>query len=249
MEEGEIEEVLGKLESEFSRGNYEAAKILGFWKTVNAAKKNPKLAAAFGERIGRIDKLLFESKAWVKLGYRTGTVIELTGAVLGFIFLYLGTRSTGTESTLFYTASSLILTTALHPISHVVAAWLTGIKFHFYFLNGPLLFEPTLKVDYATYVKTPARMRVLFHLAGAINSVLMTFFVLIVALLDSNASGTTKTVLAIIWLFTTASEAFPLIFTRLGMPKILFADFRKSDSYRALREWRIWKNRIRSEGL
>jgi hypothetical protein len=128
--------------------------------------------------------------------------------------------------------------TALHPISHIIAANLFGIRFHFYFLNGPMLIEPTLKVDYSTYVKTPPKSRALFHFVGAVNSVFITLFVLVVALLDPEATDITKTILAALWLFTTASELFPLLFIRLGLPKILFADFRKSDSYRTLREWR-----------
>ncbi len=129
--------------------------------------------------------------------------------------------------------------TALHPLSHALVAWLFGIRFHFYFLNGPALVEPTLKVDYASYVKTSSKKRALFHFAGVVNSVLVTLLVLLVSLYDVDASSETRIILAAIWLFTTASEIFPLILVRLGISKILFADLRKTDSYRTLREWRM----------
>jgi hypothetical protein len=239
MKEGEIEDILGKLESEFGEGNYDAAKKLGFWKVVKAAKKEPTIAQNFGERIGRIDKLLFESKVWTKLDYKLGTMIELVGALFGVLFLYYGASSTGIESTIFYVASSLVLMTALHPLAHSLAAWLFGIRFHFYFLNGPLLIEPTLKVDYSTYVKATPKKRSIFHLAGAINSITVTFIVFLVALLDPDAQGVAKLILGLWWFFTTGSEIIPLIFTGMGRPKVFFADFRKTDSYRALREWKL----------
>ena len=87
MEEGKIEEILGKIESEFSKGNYGAAGELGFWKVVKAAKRDPKIAEGFAQRIGRIDRLLFESKTWITLGYKTGTAVELIGVLFGFFFL------------------------------------------------------------------------------------------------------------------------------------------------------------------
>jgi hypothetical protein len=239
MEEGEVEEILGKLESEFGKGNYEAAKSLGFWRVVRAAKKEPKLAENVAERIGRLDKLLFESKVWTKLDYKFGTAIELLGAIIGLMLLYFGSTSMGVESTVFYIASAIVLMTALHPISHSIAGKLFGIKFHFYFLDGPMLVEPTLKVDYSTYVRAPAKKRAIFHLAGAINSVLVTLIVFLVALGDPDAPSAAKVILGVWWLFTTSSELFPLIFIKLGLPKIFFADFKKTDSYRALREWRL----------
>ncbi len=239
MDTGEIEEVLNKVKAELSQGNYGAAGNLGFWRVVRVAKKNPEIGENFAEMIGEIDRLLFESKAWIKLDYRTGTIIELIGAVIGVFLLYFGATLTGIESTIFYVASAVVLMTALHPISHIIAAKLFGIKFHFYYPNGPEKVLPTLKVDYSTYLKTPPKSRALFHLVGAVNSVLVTFLVFLLALLLPATTDITKTVLAALWLFTTASELFPLLFIKIGIPKILFADFRKSDSYRTLREWRI----------
>lgn len=242
MKEGEVEKALNKIEKELDKGNYAAVKKLGFWKVVKAVKKDPTLAEGFAERIGGIDQRLFESKVWVKLSYSTGTAIELIGAVFGLFLLYLGATSQGITSTVSYVVSAVVLMTALHPISHSIAGKLFGIGFHFYFLNGPMFIEPTLKVDYSTYVKAPAKNRALFHLAGAVNSVLSTFIVLLVALIDSDAQPVARIILAVWWLFTTGSEVFPLIFIKLGVPKILFADFRKTDSYRALREWRLGKS-------
>lgn len=239
MDEDEIEEILGKLESEFSRGNYESVKYLGFWKVVKTAKIDKEVAEKFSARIGRIDRLLFESKVPLKWSFLMGTLIELVGVLVGLLFLYYGVTSTNLESTLFYVASVLVLMTALHPFSHAIAGWFFGIKFHFFFPNGPEKVLPTLKVDYSTYVKVSSKKRAIFHFAGPINSFLITLVIFIIALYDPNAQSDTRAILAFIWIVTTSSEIMPLILTKLGFPKILFADLRKTDSYRALREWKI----------
>lgn len=239
MDVGEIEAVLEKVKAELDRGNYKSVGELGFWRAVEAAKNDLGVGEKFAETIGEIDKLLFESKARAKLDFRIGTIIELIGTVIGVVLLYFGATFTGIESTILYIASAGVLMTGLHPISHIIAGHLFGIKFHFYFLNGPMLIEPTLKVDYSTYVKAPPKNRALFHLAGVVNSILITLFVFVVALRNPATADITKIALAVFWLFTTSSELFPILFIKIGIPKILFADFRKSDSYRTIREWRM----------
>lgn len=232
MEEDKVEELLGRLESEIEKVDPEGLRNLGFWKMVRAAKKDPALAKGYGERIGRIDRLVFEKKTNIKLGYQVGTFIALSGALLGILFLYMAIIQEGSVSTLFYIASSLVLMTALHPLAHSFVGRLTGIGFHFYFLNGPMRIEPTLKIDYATYLKASPLKRVLFHLAGSLNSALVTFIVLAAALLDPGSEPLARVVLGFIFLFTASSEVLPFIVDR-----IFFMDFRKTDSYRAKREW------------
>lgn len=239
MDEGEVEGIIEKVEKQISEGSFEAAKKQGFWKAVGLVKKDRVLAERFGSSIGKIDKALFESKTGAKLSYTTGTLIMLAAAVFGFALLYLGSIASGAWSAAYFLASALILMTALHPISHIIAARLFRIKFHFYFLNGPMRIEPTLKTDYESYVKASSNGRALFHLAGALNSVAVVLLVLLVALVTPDAPTPAKIVLTALFIFTTASEVFPIVFIKLGRPKILFADFRKSDTHRFLREWRL----------
>jgi len=238
MKEGELERVLEKVEEELEKGDHEAAVKAGFWKAVAAVKHEPKLVEVYGGRIGELDRRLFESKAGVRLSYRLGTALELAGVLLGVILLYLGVTSTGVLSTASYILSALLLMTALHPIAHSIAGVLTGIRFHFYFLNGPMLIEPTLKMDYASYLHASPRQRSLLHLAGAVNSVAVTFLVFVVAVVDGDAGGASRIALAALWLFTTLSEILPPLLVKLNMPRLFFADFRKTDAWRALREWR-----------
>jgi hypothetical protein len=236
MEEGEIAAVFEKVESAIKEGRFGSVGELGFWKAVTLVKSDKALAERFGGAVGRIDKALFESKTGAKLSYTTGTLIMLAAAVFGLALLYLGSVTEGASSTAYFLASALILMTALHPISHIIAARRFGIRFHFYFLNGPMRVEPTLKIDYETYVKAPSNGRALFHLAGAVNSVAVVLLVLLVALATPDTPTLAKTLLSALFIFTTASEILPIFFIKLGIPKILFSDFRKSDTHRFLRE-------------
>jgi len=236
MEEGEIAAVFENVESAIEEGRFESAGKLGFWKAVTLVKSDNVLAERFGGAVGRIDKKLFESRTGAKLSYTTGTLIMLATAVFGLALLYLGAVTEGASSTAYFLASALILMTALHPISHIIAARRFGIRFHFYFLNGPMRVEPTLKVDYESYVQAAPRKRAVFHLAGALNSIGITLFILLVALATPETPTAAKTLLSALFIFTTASEILPIFFIKLGIPKILFSDFRKSDTHRFLRE-------------
>ncbi len=61
--------------------------------------------------------------------------------------------------------------TTLHPLSHYFTGSLCGIRFTHYYLNGPAKIEPTLRIDYSSYLKAPAKQRALMHLSGVIGTV------------------------------------------------------------------------------
>src|SRR5439155_23826878 len=48
-----------------------------------------------------------------------------------------------------------------------VAGVAAGIRFIGWFLDGPTRLQPGLKIDYASYLRTPARRRAWMHAAGA----------------------------------------------------------------------------------
>lgn len=241
MQESEIGEKLEKIKAGVDGGDFSVIKELGFYKIVSEIKKNRELGDKFASMIGDIDYKFFDSRIRFKIPFTIGTIIELGLAIISLILLYLGARAEpGIIEALLFLLSALLMMTALHPISHAIAGKAFGIRFYFYFLDGPLLIEPTLKTDYASYVKAEPMKRAIFHLAGAINSIATTFFVFLVALLTKSAD--ISVIITFLWFaFTAFSEIIPLIVVKLGIKKIIFADFRKSDSYRALREYRIAK--------
>jgi len=239
MEKEDIEAAFKKIAEEADKGNFKAVDDLKFWKLVDEVKKNKELAGEFAGIIGKIDSKLFDSKIKRRLSYSAGTVVELFGALIGIVILIYAVKTqqrvAESISALLYLFSAIALMTALHPISHSIAGKIYGIKLNFYFLNGPLLIEPTLKVDYESYIKAEPKSRAMFHLAGAINSTVTTLLVFVVSL-AFNAPPLAKVISFLWFAFTVLSELIPVIFIKLGVKKILFADFRKSDSYRTLRE-------------
>lgn len=241
MQESDVEKQLGKIKERVHRGDFNAIKELGFYKIVSEVKKSRELSNKFAELVGEIDYKFFDSRIKFKIPFSIGTAIEIILALISLVVLYLAVKTEpGMVEAALFLLSALLMMTALHPISHAIAGKAFGIKMHFYFLNGPLLIEPTLKTDYASYVKAEPMKRAIFHLAGAINSMITTFFVFLVALLTDSA--TVSKIATFLWFaFTAFSEIVPLIVVKLGIKKIIFADFRKSDSYRALREYKIAK--------
>ncbi len=123
-------------------------------------------------------------------------------------------------------------------MAHYLAGKLFGISFTFYFLNGPIKIEPTVKTDYASYLKARPRQRAVMHLAGAIAT---TFSPLLVLVLGYFLGAPTLPVFALVGLFFffLSTELVPLVLTKLDSPKILGMDFRKSDTYRAVRELKL----------
>lgn len=241
MQESEISEKLEKIKESVDKGDFNAIKELGFYKIVSEVKKSKELSNKFADIIGEIDYKFFDSRIKFKIPFSTGTAIELILALISLFVLYFAVKTEpGIAEAVLFLLSALLIMTALHPVSHAIAGKAFGIKMHFYFLNGPLLIEPTLKTDYGSYVKAEPMKRAIFHLAGAINSTVTTFFVFLVAFLTKSAN--ISVILTFLWFaFTAFSEIVPLIVVKLGIKKIIFADFRKSDSYRALREYKIAK--------
>ncbi|MFQ5815378.1 MAG: hypothetical protein ACE5G7_02660 [Candidatus Hydrothermarchaeaceae archaeon] len=240
MEEKEAEELLQKVEEEVSKGNYDL-KGLGFWKLVAQAKKNPKLVEKFGSRISEVDQKAFKNWAWLTVSITTGHVIELAGTVIALALLYTGLTTTTTLGGISLVLSALILSATLHPFAHYLVGNRVGIDFTFYFPDGPALIEPTLKTDYATYLKASPKDRAMMHLAGPVMTSLGPLIVLILGM-ASGALTWAVVLVGVVLLFNASSEIAPLILLKLNVPKILFADFRKTDTYRTLREWKIYKS-------
>ena len=67
-------------------------------------------------------------------------------------------------------ASGPVLSVSVHDLAHWACGRAVGIRFLWYFLDGPFLVQPGLKTDYATYLRTPAAARAAMHASGAIAS-------------------------------------------------------------------------------
>ncbi|NNC75238.1 MAG: hypothetical protein HKN93_06970, partial [Acidimicrobiia bacterium] len=63
-------------------------------------------------------------------------------------------------------------------LAHMVVGRLFGIRFTGWFVGSLGRPQPGVKVDYATYLRTPARQRAWMHASGAVLSKLIPFFAL-----------------------------------------------------------------------
>ncbi|MCZ7356208.1 MAG: hypothetical protein O8C66_11510 [Candidatus Methanoperedens sp.] len=83
--------------------------------------------------------------------------------------------------------SALVLMATLHSLSHYITGALAGIRFSHYYLNGPARIEPTLRIDFSSYLKAPGKKRALMHLSGVVGTVAAPLIVAVIAL-DKGAS-------------------------------------------------------------
>jgi hypothetical protein len=63
----------------------------------------------------------------------------------------------------------------MHGLAHYVVGSRSGIRFTSWFSKPPLRPQPGFKIDYASYLRTPARERAWMHASGAIVSKVVPF--------------------------------------------------------------------------
>jgi hypothetical protein len=230
---GDIKSELDRIEEAVLKGNHSHVEK-DFWRIVTKIKKDAQLTHKFAEQIGRIDQALFRAKVPISVPLNVGHLVE-TAMTLFFIFILYHLISSG-----IYTGVALIVGTfaimgTVHPLAHYIVGRIFGIKFTFYFPDGPALIEPTIKTDYASYLKAAPIKRAIMHAAGPVVSTFVIIVSLVVAAIIEAPSWTFRLLLGFL-VFNTIFEALPPVWVRLGIKS-----FAKSDSYRTWREWKIHK--------
>ncbi|MFQ5976284.1 MAG: hypothetical protein ACE5J5_08225 [Candidatus Hydrothermarchaeales archaeon] len=238
-QKSDIQESLNIIEKQVNTGNYNL-KELGFWKIVSKVKKDTSLIEKHGDQIGRIDQKVFREKALLPVDTKIGHLLETIGTFFGFAFIIYAYQNPGTIMGITFVIACLILMTTLHPLSHYVVGRNCGIKFTFYFLDGPAMIEPTLKTDYTSYLKTSPKSRAIMHATGPIVATLIPLAIGLLAYVWG-APNWSYLILILIFLANIPFEIMPVLVAKTGLKGIIAEKSRKTDSYRALREWRIHK--------
>lgn len=216
---------------------------LGFWRIVTKVKKDPLLIDEFAAQIERIDRTAFGNKHTLSL--ITGNLFNAGLTLLALLFLYLG--ALGSESYprgALLLISAILLSVAPHPLTHYLVGKLAGIEFHYYFLNGAAKVEPTLKTDYASYLRASPSARAVMHLSAALVSTLLPLTVLAVAIVY-DAPRRSVQLLALLCAYILLIEALPFVCIIRGKWRMLGLDFRKTDVGRAYRELRLRDEELR----
>ncbi len=137
-----------------------------FWGIVDQVKRDKIKDDELLGLIAGISQKRFRKEVSFTLSIQFGNLLELALTIAAIVLAFL------VNSDWMLYISALVLLTTLHPLSHYLTGTLLGIKFVRYYLNGPAKFEPTLKIDYFSYLKASAKSRALMHASGVIGTLI-----------------------------------------------------------------------------
>lgn len=176
----EIEVVLASAERELADTGAADLRSLGFWRVVDAVKRDPSLNDQFADRIGAIDRAAFATWARLVIPIWLGTTIALGGAIAGVALMALSPTWSAWSGLIFLAGTGAVIG-ATHGLGHLVVGWIGGIRFSAWFV-GRGRPQPGVKTDYATYLRASPRSRAWMHASGALVTKAIPFLLLPVAL-------------------------------------------------------------------
>ncbi len=181
MDAEAIKQELDKIEASLERGDFDL-KALGFWRVVHYVKRSTQ-REQFAEQVGRIESKASGRKIRFKLGVMPGNASVLVATILGVLLLSYGAISADLRlKSASMALASLILSFSTHPLAHYFIGKRYGIRFLYYYPNGPARVEPTLKIDYASYLLAAPEQRAAMHLAGVVATVGTSFLCLLIGI-------------------------------------------------------------------
>ena len=170
LDKTQIDGILIAAEAALATGARVDLAPLGFWKAVNAVKKQQGMVEVFADRIGEIDRQAFERWALLKLPGWFGTSLAIVATAGGSaLVVWSGGQDAVAQGVGLLIGTGIVLT-ATHSLAHWLVARLQGMRVLYWFVGSVRRPTPGIKIDYATYVRTPARRRAWMHASGAIVS-------------------------------------------------------------------------------
>lgn len=205
MNERGVDERLAAVEHELAADRRPDLKALGFWTAVATVKRDAALVARYADRVAAVDRAAFLRAVPLHLPARVGVVLLVAGLAVGIAILALapGLARPWLEIALLVGMGALDLAT--HGLAHWVIGAFVGIRFTDWFVDLPSKPQPGFKIDYASYLRTPARSRAWMHASGAIVTKLVPFLVLAYASLV-RADAWALVVIAAVGLLQIASD-------------------------------------------
>jgi hypothetical protein len=173
-----VESALAACEQALARGETPDLRESGFWRAVAAVKKRPDLVARHAERIAQIDHAAFQRRVRLVFPAALGIVLVSAGLVVDLAFLVAAAQVAAPGREILLLVGAAGLDVATHGLAHLVVGAAVGIRFTDWFIDLPKRPQPGFKIDYASYLRTPARSRAWMHASGAIATKLTPFAVL-----------------------------------------------------------------------
>ncbi len=171
----ELKAELKNIETKYNGKNFLAV--------VNKVKKDKIIDEELLGLIEKTSRRRFGENVSFTLNVTLGNLLE---AILTIAAVILAFQAT--SNWMLY-LSALILMATLHPLSHYITGALSGIGFTHYYLNGPARIEPTLRIDYSSYLKAYAKGRALMHLSGVIGTLAAPVIVALIAIYKGNPAS------------------------------------------------------------
>lgn len=178
MEERDIESVLRRCEDEIASDGPPDLRVIGFWRAVAAVKRKPDLVARYADHIARIDRAVFVDRVKVRFPAMLGVALLSIGSLVGLVILWLAAGFDHPLRELAVLVGMGALLVCTHNLAHFLVGTIAGIRFTDWFMDLPKRPQPGLKIDYASYLRAPARSRAWMHAAGAIVTKLVPFVVI-----------------------------------------------------------------------
>jgi len=200
-------------------------RALGFWRLLARVKADPVLAHHWAEQAGRIDRKAFETRMPLRVPVWFGNAVLVVGSLIGAAAVAFALTTDSEElAGLALIFAALDWSATLHVPTHWLVGRAMGMRFLAYYVRDPIPPVPSLKIDYATYLRVAPEARAWMHASGAIASKIGPF----VALAFWPASG------------APAWAAWAILgYGLLIIGTDIFISTRKSDWKRFRREMRI----------
>jgi hypothetical protein len=194
----EVEAILKECEHVLEEGRPPDLGALGFWRAVEAAKRHPEWTERFAGRIADVDRRTFLARVPLALPVGAGVALLALGALAGAALVaaaFFISDKVAAGIVLLLGAGALVGTT--HDLAHLASGAIAGIRFTHFYSDLPRRPQPGVKIDYASYLHTPARARAWMHASGAIVTKLLPFLLVPVALAAATPSWTVAVLLTV----------------------------------------------------
>lgn len=136
------------------------------------------MADRYADRIGAIDRAAHAAWATLVVPIRVGTTVMVGATLVALALIGWAYALEGLAAVVvFYTGFGGLLVTT-HGLAHLVVGKLFGMRFTSWFIGELKQPQPGVKVDYSSYLRTPASRRAWMHSAGALTTKVLPFLLI-----------------------------------------------------------------------
>ncbi|MEE9473999.1 MAG: hypothetical protein V3V82_08440 [Acidimicrobiia bacterium] len=168
-----IEQALVAAEAQVAAGHGLAG--TRFWAAVAEVKADDGLVESYANRIATIDQAAFAQWALLTMPKGLGTTLAFLGTATGLVLIGVSYPLDGLAAVVAFYLGFGALLTSTHALAHLIVGQILGIRFTGWFSASLTRPQPGVKIDYESYLRTPAIRRAWMHASGAIVTKIIPF--------------------------------------------------------------------------